>query len=347
MFTSSITKLRTACLHYIGSKAEGEGVVLSSSPLVLDEHTIHNLIEYCFSSFKEEELFCFFNELGLDFNEVYGCVKAIFDTPDSFLEYSQKITRFLYEKSEHPNIKRGDIILAHFTDCEVNGLIVDALGIFKAEGRTDFLSLDYLDGNSSISTLSGLDIKKVDKAALIFNDNADGGFSVAVIDHSNRSEARYWTDDFLHVRRIKDNYARTKSMLSAAKNYITKQLPSEIEVSKADQASLLSRSIEYFKNNEEFNLDSFSEEVMGSDNTSSRGFNDYLNSYCEANDIDLTDSFQISDAAVRRQSRSIRSVIKLDKNFHIYVHGGDQMIKRGYDEETGLPYYQLFFKEES
>lgn len=43
----------------------------------------------------------------------------------------------------------------------------------------------------------------------------------------------------------------------------------------------------------------------------------------------------------------MRSVIKLDKNFHIYVHGGEKMIRKGYDAETGMSYYQIFFKEES
>jgi hypothetical protein len=43
----------------------------------------------------------------------------------------------------------------------------------------------------------------------------------------------------------------------------------------------------------------------------------------------------------------MRSVIKLDKNFHIYVHGGEKMIQKGYDPETGMQYYQIFFNEES
>lgn len=31
---------------------------------------------------------------------------------------------------------------------------------------------------------------------------------------------------------------------------------------------------------------------------------------------------------------------------HIYVHGGDGLIKKGYDEATGMEFYQLFFKNE-
>ena len=42
----------------------------------------------------------------------------------------------------------------------------------------------------------------------------------------------------------------------------------------------------------------------------------------------------------------MRSVIKLDKNFHIYVHGGEQLIEQEYDEERGMKYYKLYYREE-
>ena len=60
----------------------------------------------------------------------------------------------------------------------------------------------------------------------------------------------------------------------------------------------------------------------------------------------VPDSFGISDSAIKKQSRNFKSVIKLDKNFHVYVHGDTKRIKKGVDPETGLNYYQLFFEEE-
>ena len=61
----------------------------------------------------------------------------------------------------------------------------------------------------------------------------------------------------------------------------------------------------------------------------------------------LPEQFDISSSAVKRQSRGLKSVIKLDKNFHIYVHGDRQRIQRGFDEASGLHYYQLFFDDEA
>jgi hypothetical protein len=49
---------------------------------------------------------------------------------------------------------------------------------------------------------------------------------------------------------------------------------------------------------------------------------------------------------VKKQAKAFKNVIKLDCNFHIYVHGGEGLIKKGYDEETGMEYYQLYFKKE-
>ena len=34
------------------------------------------------------------------------------------------------------------------------------------------------------------------------------------------------------------------------------------------------------------------------------------------------------------------------KHFDIHIHGGEQYIVRGYDEERQMYYYQLFFREE-
>ena len=61
----------------------------------------------------------------------------------------------------------------------------------------------------------------------------------------------------------------------------------------------------------------------------------------------MFDEFDINSEAVKKMKRVFKSVIKLDKNFHIYVHGNRNNIKKGYDEENNMSFYQLFFKEES
>lgn len=43
----------------------------------------------------------------------------------------------------------------------------------------------------------------------MFNTEREEGFAVCVVDNTNRAEARYWIDDFLHVRPRQDNYHNT------------------------------------------------------------------------------------------------------------------------------------------
>ena len=75
-------------------------------------------------------------------------------------------------------------------------------------------------------------------------------------------------------------------------------------------------------------------------------FGEYMDSYMAKHGLEMPDNFAISESAVKKSSRSMKSVIKLDKKFHIYVHGGVGLIKKGYDEATGMEFYQLFFKNE-
>ena len=74
-------------------------------------------------------------------------------------------------------------------------------------------------------------------------------------------------------------------------------------------------------------------------------FDDYRNRYEQERQIQLQDQFDVSEGAVKKQNRLYKSVIKLDKNFHIYVHGSRQLIEQGEDEHG--KFYKLYFNEES
>ena len=52
----------------------------------------------------------------------------------------------------------------------------------------------------------------------------------------------------------------------------------------------------------------------------------------------------INDAAVKKTSRILKSVIKLDKNPYIYIHGDRKLIQQGQDENG--KYYIIFRRRE-
>ena len=161
---------------------------------------------------------------------------------------------------------------------------------------------------------------------------------------TSRAEISYWMDDFLQVRQRQDEYFETQETLTLYKEYITKQLTQEFEITKADQADFLNKSLSFFKEKEEFKMEEFTGEVLG-DQEVIESFNAFKTQYEDERDYALSDEFAINDAAVKKNARILKSVIKLDKNFHIYVHGDRKLIQQGQDENG--KYYMLYFEEEN
>ena len=60
----------------------------------------------------------------------------------------------------------------------------------------------------------------------------------------------------------------------------------------------------------------------------------------------IADVFEISGNAVKKQQRVYKSVLKLDKNFHIYIHGDRELIEKGFDDGKSMNYYKVYFREE-
>lgn len=338
--------LQHLAIHYVGNKLQQDGVLLSHQAIDLTEDIKQLLVPYFISSFKSDEYYNLFHESDISLNEVYNYASSIFDNPEELFEKSISFAKHLYEQSAHPKIKGGEFYVAFFKDCIINGETIDALGIFKTENKDTFFQVSSADNNFKIASYQGINISKLDKGCLIFNKDKEKGYIVAIVDNTSKgNDAQYWVDDFLHVRQRQDEYYNTQNTLNLCKNFVVKELPQQFDVSKADQVDILNRSVKFFKERDTFDMNEFANEVIGQLEVID-SFNNYKEEYQRDRDIEIADNFAISDSAVKKQSRGLKSVIKLDKNFHIYVHGNNQYIKKGYDEETGLHYYQLFFKEE-
>ena len=180
---------------------------------------------------------------------------------------------------------------------------------------------------------------------MIFNTNKENGYLVAVVDNTNkRAGAHYWIDDFLHVRQHKDEYYNTQNVLLMCKNFVTKELPKYFDVTKADQADLLNKAVKFFKEKGSFNIEEFLNEVIARPEVID-SFNNFRENYQQDRDIKISDDFDISDTAVKKQARSLKSIIKLDKNFQIHINGDRAMIENG--EDSKGKYYKVYYKEES
>lgn len=338
-------QIANICLHIVGNKIADGGLLFSIKPTKINDTLKSLLLHYFVNSFKSDEYFQLSHESDINLNEVYTYVSKIFDNPQTLYEQSINFAKHLYEQSNHPKIKGGEFYTVYFKDCILDGDTVDAVGLFKSENKDTFLKVLLQDGNFNLESEQGININKLDKGCLIFNKEREKGYVVAIVDNVNKgAEAQYWIDDFLHVRQRQDEYYNTQNVLSLCKNFVTKELPQQFEIAKADQLDLLNKSIKFFKEKENFDLQDFTHEVIEQPEVI-KSFNHYKSRFEAERDIEIANQFSISDSAVKKQSRSFKSIIKLDKNFHIYVHGNRNLIEQGEDDKG--KFYKVYYKEES
>ncbi len=347
MIDNTKSTIDKVSVHYVGNKTNGGELRLSKSLLDTSDMAVRELlIKYFLTPFSDPEFhsFTFTNE-DFTLNPLFNFASQIFSENDSFHKNSVNIVRHLYELSVHPQIKSGDLFVAHISDLDVDGKLINAIGVFKSENRQAFLKLDNNGDDFSIRHDDGININKLDKGCLIFDIDKDSGFKVCIIDNSNiSSEAQFWKNIFLQIQPCNDDYHQTKEFMIITKNFVTKQLTEEFEVSRTDQIDLLNRSVDYFKTHDNYNKEEFENEIFNNSDVID-SFRDFDQKFREENNIEINEEFEISNQAVKRQARIFKSVLKLDKNFHIYIHGNRELIEKGVDDK-GRKFYKIFYDQE-
>jgi hypothetical protein len=347
MLSFNYTTLNKLAIHKVGNKILEDGVVLSEELIDLKgkEELTKVLLTYFLTPFKEPVFYNFHHVSDLQLNEIYSITNNLFESSRSFLKKSKDIANILYHYSNHPKIKTGELYIAYFEECQVGGEVTDAIGIFKSENKDTFLKISEEAEGLSVNHEQGINIKRVEKGCLILNIDADDGFRVCVLDNQNSTEAQYWKDEFLKLKPLADNYYQTKNYLNLAKTFVTDRLDDEFEVSKADQIDYLNRSIDYFKKHEQFNEQEFQSAVFEHQSVI-KSFKNFKDEFQNQNDLSIVGEFDISTNAVKSQAKIFKSVLKLDRNFHVYIHGDRNLIEKGEDED-GRKFYKLYYEVES
>ncbi len=323
---------------------EDENSILSDNVFEIankvDEETLKRIF---LKSFQANAVtYEFTHDVDVELNVLLKISSSIQQGED-FLAKSINIHQHLKAVSKHPNIKDGDLFIVHFHDIKLDNKYHDALGIYKIENKESFIETTaQSNGQIGFGFRKGIGSKRLDKACLIIF--TEQPYTVLVIDN-NRTETDYWQNEFIKVGLRNDNVNITNQFLTLTKNFVTQQFPTEFEVSKADQIDLLNRSVEYFKSHENFDKEEFEEEVF-QDKGLINSFRNFDANYRDVNAIEIAEDFTISSQAVKKMARVFKSVIKLDKNFHIYIHGDRNLIEQGIDED-GRKFYKIYFNEES
>lgn len=304
------------------------------------------LTKYFLSTFNENEHYHFTHLSDINLNEVFTYVTKIFDDPGSFIANSALLASFLYSKSTHAKVKEGEFYVAMFDQVPLGTEYKQAIGIFKSENKENFLKVFTHGQSLEVISEEGININRVDKGCLVFKTERAHGYTVCVVDAVNKqNEAQYWVTDFLQVQPNADSYHNTDKYLGLCKQFITNEYAEKFEISKSEQIDLLNRSIDYFKTKDQFSIDDFAEEVIHHADVIDT-FKEFKKTYETVKNFEIDDQFDIHLSAVKKQAKVFKAVLKLDKNFHIYIHGRNDLIEKGYDELTGKNFYKLYYDEE-
>lgn len=340
--------LKQVVVHKVGNPTRGENLTLSENALTLNDDVVQGFLKkYFLAAFNENEHYHFTHLSDLNLNEVYTYATALFEDSKAFLKNAALMASFLYSKSTHARVKEGEMYIATFDSVPLGTEYLPAIGIFKSESKDTFLKVFTHGKSLEVMHEEGVGPGKPDKGCLIFKNNKNEGYTVCVMDNANKgTDAQYWVKDFLQVEPYNDSYHNTDKYLGLCKHFITNAYAENFEVSKSDQIDLLNRSMDYFSTKDAFKLEEFTTEVIHHPEVVDQ-FIAYKKNYESAKNFEIEDDFSINLSAVKKQSKIFKAVLKLDKNFHVYIHGRKDLIEKGYDEMTGKHYYKLYFDQEA
>ncbi len=343
------THIESLSIHRVGNKSRNEAIFLSEQVYTPTDEIVPLLKEYFFKPFrdKEENYFQFAHDVHLDYHDMYNFATEIFTNPESVHEVSKKITRHLFEQSNHPHIKNGEVYVAHLTHLSIDNNPVDAIGIFKSEIKTDFLQLEESGTSMEVLLQQGINLNKLDKGCIIFNYKKEEGYKILTID-SNRYDARYWLEHFLSVDAFQDENFITKKYLKFCQDFAKDVvLPAE---DKKEEVMFMNRAVNHFAKNDEFEETRFLNEVLDNPDLIPE-FKNYKIEKAPKYSIEDVTSFPIANAAVTDARKKIKNVINLDTNIQIKMdfinpESAEKFVEKGWDEEKQMYYYLVYFNKE-
>lgn len=347
MIDFSSAQLKHLATAWVGNKNRYEGINIPDQTLTPLHDVAHELMTSSFLApfEKTEEFFYFHHEEDVSNNQMYQMMSSIFADPSQLSGKTRKLAEHLYECSEIPKVRGGEFFVAYFDDMLFNGEPVQAIALVKIQTKTPMLKVERTTSAFTINVLEGIQAAKLETAALVFNLDESEGFRICAVDTvSKKDERSFWKDEFLRIRPIEDNYFNTRHYVNMAAYFINDKL-TKFGVDRADQIDMLYRAGLYFKENQEFDADDFKATIFP-EYEQQQEFMNFREDYASAYNIPLENRFDISKQAVKKEAKVLKSVIKLDKNFHIYVHGRRDLIERGYDEDKGKKYYKVYFDSE-
>lgn len=343
------THIASVSIHRVGNKSRNEGLLLSSQPFETDDELAPLLKEFFLKPFreKEENYYQFTHDTDVEFNPLFAIASDFFDAPEQSHEFSKKIAQHLFDQSEHPHIKNGEVYVAYLEGLQLDNEKVDGIGIFKSEIKQDFLQFSEKENQLEAFLQQGVNLNKLDKGCIIFNVKKEEGYKVLSVD-SNKYDTRYWLERFLGVDAFADDNFYTKKYLKFCQDFAKDVvLPAE---DKKEEVLFMNRAVHHFAKNDNFEESAFMNEVIENPSLIPE-FNHYKSEKAPKYSIEDLTTFPIANTAVTAARKKIKNVINLDTNIQIKMdfinpESADKFVEKGWDEEKQMYYYLVYFNKE-
>jgi len=223
--TATATK---AVLAKIGNPQREEPLQTSKEVFEIAEKDQETLTALFVKPFKNLIGHRFTHHASLDQHEMNICAKAIFAGEANLLERGIEIAKRLYAKSNHPNIKAGDLCIALLKEIHIEGELVNGLCILKSDSVTPFLTITARNGDLRLSTEQGINPDKIDKGCLILDYWSEKGYYILTFDRGG-ADTRFWVREFLGVEAVPDAAFLTNAYAKMAVSFLEEKKPAEEE----------------------------------------------------------------------------------------------------------------------
>ena len=337
-------------IHKVGNKFNSATNIFSEDVITFDEESYELMKPFLLKSFGNvSESFRFNHHANIDLNELNNYSTEIFKDNSAFIDISKHIVNHLYEQSNSAQIKTGDVIVALFEEIEYKDVVTQAIGIFKIENKINFFQTFMEKDSLDVFVQQGISTKKLDKGCLIINSSDGEGRVVLSVDNNNY-DAQYWLNNFLNVKYADDNNQHTQNYIEMCKDFSEEIIKEDYGVQ--EKSKFLAKTVDFFKENEDVNIEDFKEEVFEENEDFKPLFDDYKKQFEELNDVLVRNQFAISDIVLKKQKQKIKTEIKLDTNIQIKIDidapdASGEYLEKGYDEEKKMKFYKVFFNEEN
>jgi hypothetical protein len=334
-------------LAKVGNPVRDEPLQTSKQAFDVDEEEREVLTPLFLKPFRNLMAHRFQHHSSLDKHEMNQLAGAIFAAPSRLLKHGTDIARRLYSKSNHPNIKSGDLCLSLIDDIEIEGRVTNALCILKSETVMPFLSISAEDGDLKLHTEEGINPEKIDKGCLIINHWPEQGYYVLTFDRSG-GESRFWVRDFLGLQAVPDAAFLTNTYAELAVAAVRQELEASTPPEVSGRAA--GEVVAYFDEHENFDLQEFEERVLKTPEAVAH-FAEERQKLEEERGQPLQTNFEISPKDVKKVKKHAQAVVKLDTGFEIHikpevVSGAEWLLERGEDDAKGMKFIKLYYNED-